>query len=339
NRRKTSLASPKPSSSRTNASVGVEVHGTAATGPAAALASPFAALDPPPRQVSFGAGLHNRGDSMALSSMSNSLASEPSLPWADPGLLEDLRQASGVSSRISAHRKGSGTGSQFDDQRSDTQSITSTKSRTTSIRSSGRLGSLMHTMPSAERASSGTAPPPSPFGESDDENDEHINELLDEFASENFGGANGDRDGASRNDLNHQFSGLTSLSQSELQMVMQLTDEIKQEPQALNEALSALNLGIPAPSGSGSYQSLGACRSAVCQEKLDQTLNKLRAVLPPEMAQHLPPASVPPAERCQEIEALNRAAQAASDGKPPAFAEPVVSADLDKVAAGSASEE
>lgn len=59
------------------------------------------------------------------------------------------------------------------------------------------------------------------------------------------------------------------------------------------------------------------CSSPVCQEKLDQTLSKLRAVLPPEMAQHLPPASVPPAERANEIEALGRAAQAASDGKPP----------------------
>ena len=55
--------------------------------------SPFAALDPPTRQVSFGgAGLHNRGESVGLSSMSNSLASEPSLPWADPGMLEDFRQ-------------------------------------------------------------------------------------------------------------------------------------------------------------------------------------------------------------------------------------------------------
>ena len=74
------------------------------------------------------------------------------------------------------------------------------------------------------------------------------------------------------------------------------------------------------PQTQGSEDVAAVCRSAVCQEKLDQTLNKLRAVLPPEMAQHLPPASVPPAERAQEIEALGRAAHAAVDGKPPAFA-------------------
>lgn len=40
----------------------------------------------------------------------------------------------------------------------------------------------------------------------------------------------------------HVHAGLSSLSQSELAMVMQLTDELKTEPEAITTVLSNLNL-------------------------------------------------------------------------------------------------
>ena len=69
--------------------------------------------------------------------------------------------------------------------------------------------------------------------------------------------------------MSAKCAGLTSLSQSELQMVMQLTDEIKQEPEALNQALNALNLGMPSPAASAPHP-LGACRCACLRHLIAQ---------------------------------------------------------------------
>ncbi|KAK9789376.1 hypothetical protein WJX73_003472 [Symbiochloris irregularis] len=203
-----------------------------AEGSGAAVNSPFAVAELPTHQSSLGSASHCRKGSTALSSMSSSLTSEPSLPWADPSLLDDLGQVT-VNSRSAGH--SSATGSRLDNQRSGTETLASMKSRPTST--SGRLSSATLPLPSAGAAPSETAP----YGDIDAVNDDNMAELLDDFAAEHFEAPQGDRD-AKAVKSEPPSEGFSSLSPSELQMVLQLTEDFKQDPKSLNEALGTLTL-------------------------------------------------------------------------------------------------
>ena len=49
-------------------------------------------------------------------------------------------------------------------------------------------------------------------------------------------------------------------------------------------------------------------------------MNRLRAVLPPDVAQHLPPPGAPPVVNEEHLQALNEAASEAQTTSPPPFA-------------------
>ena len=66
------------------------------------------------------------------------------------------------------------------------------------------------------------------------------------------------------------------------------------------------------------------CRQASRQAKLDQTISRLRAVLPPEVAQHLPPSDAMPVLG-QRLGALSPAVANAQKDPVPAFAVRVLS--------------